>query len=51
MNYINPMNQVHTVGVRNELKLQDHLSDLWVAVIEQYKKEPDICLDGELSSA
>jgi hypothetical protein len=39
----NPFNQFTTPGVRAKF---DSLGDLWVAVLEAYKKQPDVCLDG-----
>lgn len=41
---INAFQQFNTVGIQQEFK--DRLSDLWVKVLEEFKKQPDICIDG-----
>ena len=43
---INPTMQTSTIGVVHEPKFINHQSDLWVAVIENFNKQPNICTDG-----
>lgn len=38
--------QTTTIGVINEPRLHDHQSDLWAAVIEEFRKQPEVCTDG-----
>lgn len=41
---INPFKQTLTIGVKTEFENQ--LNDLWVAVLDQFKKMPETCTDG-----
>jgi len=42
----NPFSQFITPGIRAKFEKSNHLGDLWVEVIAQYKNQPDECLDG-----
>jgi len=45
-NIPNPFNQVITRGVKATFEPQNALSDLWVATLEAFKKEPVESNDG-----
>jgi len=45
-NLPNPLKQVNTIGIVNEPMFKDHLGDLWVAVVEEFKKQPPDTIDG-----
>ncbi len=40
---INPINQCYTQGVMADIS---NKYQLFLKVVEQFKKEPDVCLDG-----
>lgn len=39
-------NIIFTKGVMNNEKLKDRISDLWVNVLENYRNQPSISVDG-----
>jgi hypothetical protein len=43
---INPTNQLSTVGVRTEKRLEDHQSDLWAEIIRVFNTLPEETADG-----
>lgn len=46
MNLPDPLKQVITLGVKEAFTESNHLGDLWAEVITQYKKQPNVCIDG-----
>ena len=43
---INPYKQFVTPGIKEKFEESNHMGDLWVAVIQEFRKQPDVCTDG-----
>ena len=46
MNLPSATRQIITSGVNNAPEFIDHQGDLWVAVVEEFNRQPDECTDG-----
>ena len=43
---INPYKQFVTVGVKGKFEESNHMGDLLIAVVKEFRKQPNVCING-----